>query len=84
MASRACSPVVLQLCAYATLDTASDAVYDAALTSKDSLHQLFASVRGVTYSSLQASQFCRTDAMRRYGQAVTGFDLTASWICRLC
>jgi len=39
MASRACSPVVLQLCAYATLDTASDAVHDAALTSKDSLLQ---------------------------------------------
>ena len=30
----------LHLCVYATLDTASDAVYDAAaLTSKDSLHQ---------------------------------------------
>ena len=29
----------LHLCAYATLDTASDGVYDAALTSKDSLHQ---------------------------------------------
>ena len=30
MASRACSPVVLQFCVYAALDTASDAVYDAA------------------------------------------------------
>jgi hypothetical protein len=55
MASRACSPVVLQFCEYAALDTASDAVHDAALTSKDSQHQLFASVRSVTYSSQDPS-----------------------------